>query len=104
MRIPKNIKLLKATYVRDYIYRFEFSNGKVFETNFRPMLYHGTMYMKYLDVIKFKKMGFEKEGDIYWGKNWDLCFHLDGYYGKKKVVPIPSKAYRDYLKKHGYGR
>lgn len=37
MKPPKNTTLVKATYLKDYIYRFEFSNGKIFDTNFKPM-------------------------------------------------------------------
>lgn len=93
MKALGNIKLLKATYLRDYIFRFEFSNGKVFDTNFKPILYHGTMYRKYLDITKFKKIHTEPNGDIQWG-NWDLCFRIDAYYGKTKVVPIRYKISR----------
>jgi hypothetical protein len=65
------------------------------------MLYLGTMYRKYLDVTKFKKMKIIDEwGDISWG-DWDLCFHIEGYYGEKKVIPGPKKYYIDYLKKAG---
>ncbi len=87
MKAPANTKLVKATYIKDYIYRFEFSNGKVFETDFKPILVKVGMYREYLDVTKFKKMKTrDEDGDIYWGKNWDLCFHIDAYYGEKKVV------------------
>ncbi len=100
MKPPKNTKLIKATYVKDYIYRFEFSNGKVFDTDFKPMLC-GSL-SKFLDISKFKKMKIRDElGDIYWGKDWDVCFHMESYYGKDKVIPRPRKYYTDYLKKIG---
>lgn len=102
MKTPKNIKLIKASYVKDYIYRFEFSNGVVQDTNFRPMLRSGFL-MEYLDVSKFKKMKCDEygHGDIYWGKDWDMCFSIDQYYGVTKMIPHSKKEYTDYLKKVG---
>lgn len=102
MKPPLNAKLIKATYLKDYIYRFEFSNGNIFDTNFRPMLYRGTMYREYLDVIKFKKMKFDKDtSDIYWGKNWDICLHIHSYYGEKKVTLTPRWEIIKYAKNIG---
>lgn len=102
MKAPANVKLMKAEYVKDYIYRFEYSNGKVFETDFRPIILSGEYYKEYLDITKFKKMKIRDEwGDIYWGKNWDLCFHLEAYYGETKVLPISKKIIKAQLKKVG---
>lgn len=86
MKPPKNTLLVKATYLKDYIYHFEFSNGKSFDTNFKPMLCRSLS--KLLDVTKFKKMKFDKErGHIYWGKDWDMCFEMETYYGEAKIIP-----------------
>ena len=99
IEVPSGTKLLNATYIKDYIYRFEFSNGKVFDTNFKPML-TGCL-AKFLDVTKFKKIKYEESGNIYWGKDWDMSFHIELYYGVDKMIPHPRKYYTDYLKEAG---
>lgn len=86
MKPPKNTTLVKATCLKDYIYRFEFSNGKIFDTNFKPMLVRSLAI--FLDVIKFKKMKIDENVGIYWGKNWDMCFHIETYYGETKIIPL----------------
>ena len=99
LQVPSGTKLVKATYLTDYMYRFEFSNGKVFDTDFKPML-KGCLE-KFLDINKFKKMKYDEHGDIYWGKDWDMCFHIELYYGKHKMIPRPKKYYKVYLKRAG---
>lgn len=91
MKTTKNLKLIKATHVKDYVYCFEFSNGVIQETNFKPML-TGSL-SKFLDISKFKKMKCDEysQGDIYWGKDWDMCFKIDQYYGKNKITPNYKK-------------
>jgi len=88
MKTLNNIKLNKAVYLKDYIYRFEFNNGVVSDVDFKPML-TGSL-SKYLDITEFKKMKCDKDfnGDIYWGENWDMCFEISQYYGKNKISPI----------------
>jgi hypothetical protein len=34
---------------------------------------------KYLDVTKFKKFKIE-QGNVVWGKNWEMIFTLDSLY------------------------
>lgn len=92
MKAPKGVKLTGAKYLKDYIFLFEFSNGKVSEVNFKPIISHGTSLLKYLDVSKFKKIKINNEtGDIYWGKNWDMCFHIEAYYNETAVIPLVKK-------------
>lgn len=88
MKAPNNVKLNKAIYLRDYIYRFEFSNGVISDVDFELMLI-GTL-SKFLDINEFKKMKCDKNfsGDIYWGKNWDMCFNINQYYKETKIIPI----------------
>ena len=85
MKPPKNITLVNAEYAGEYKYKFTFSDKVVSVVNFKPIIFHGTL-RTFLDVDKFKKMRFEKDtGDIYWGKNWDMCFHIETYYGETEV-------------------
>jgi hypothetical protein len=88
MKIPINVKLNKAIYLRDYTYRFEFSDGVISDVDFELML-TGTL-SKFLDINEFKKMKCDKNfsGDIYWGKNWDMCFNINQYYKETKINPV----------------
>lgn len=88
MKAPTNVELNKATYLRDYIYRFEFSNGVISDVDFKPIL-TGTL-SKFLNINEFKKMKCSKDfnGDIYWGNNWDMCFNINQYYKETKIIPV----------------
>ena len=88
MNPAKNITLKSAEYYSDYKFRFLFSDGNESIVDFKKALYHGTSLRKYLDVTKFKKMKFDrKRGDIYWGKNYDMCFHIESIY-REKIITI----------------
>ncbi len=91
MKVPKNVTLIKASYIGGYKYQFEFSNGVVNETDFEPFISFGESLKKFLDVSKFSKMKFTDNGDIYWGKDWDMCFHIHSYYKESKVIPLTQK-------------
>ena len=92
MKIPKDIKLVEAKYHSDYKYHFVFSNGKESVVDFKPIILHGISLRKFLDITIFKKMKIDNNfGDIYWGKDWDMCFHIESIYGRKEIRPINMK-------------
>lgn len=89
MKPPKGVTLTKAKYIKDYSFLFTFSNGKESLVDFEPIISHGESLRKFLDPVKFKKMNIDKaRGNIWWGKNWDMCFHIETYYGETEVGPI----------------
>ena len=47
--------------------------------NFLPVIKKNPVCKKYLDVTQFKKFKLE-QGNIVWGKNWDMIFTLDSLY------------------------
>ncbi len=94
MKPPKGVTLVSAKYVNEYKFLFTFSNGKENVTDFLPIINHGTMLLKFLDIAKFKKIIIDKErGDIFWGKDWDMCFHIESYYGVSAILPPKPKIY-----------
>ena len=91
MNPDKNITLKKATYLKDCIYRFEFSDGVISDVDFKPFISYNESLHKFLDISKFSKMKYREDGDIWWGKDWDICFHIHTYYKETKVVPLSQK-------------
>lgn len=95
MKPPRGVKLVSAKYIKDYLFLFTFSNQKQSLVNFEPIITHGTSLLKYLDHSKFKKINIDKvRGDIYWGKDWDMCFHIEAYYGETKITPAKQRGGR----------
>ena len=95
MKPPKGVTVVSAKHVDEYKFLFTFSNSKKFVTDFLPIINHGTMLMPYLDISKFKKIIIDKEnGDIRWGKNYDMCFHIEAYYGETSILPAKQKGGR----------
>ena len=95
MKPPKGVTLVNAEYFKDYKYIFTFSNEKKSIVDFQLIISHGTSLLGYLDISKFKKINIDKKsGDIYWGCNWDMCFHIEAYYNEKEIIPIKKKGGR----------
>lgn len=95
MKPHKNVKLISAKYQTDYKFLFVFSNGKASLVDFKPTIIHGTALNKYLDIKEFKKININTEtGDIHWGKDWDMCFHIEQYYNETSVEPIKRRGGR----------
>jgi len=95
MKPPKRVNLISAKYFKDYKFLFKFNNGNESIVDFEPIISHGTSLLNYLDVSKFKKININKDtGDIYWGKNWDMCFHIEAYYNETAIIPIKQKGGR----------
>lgn len=94
---PKGVKLVSAEYVEDYKFKFTFSNKRESVVDFYPIITHGTSLRKFLNKEKFKKINIDKEnGDIYWGKNWEMCFHISSYYFEIAVTPVRKLDYSKY--------
>lgn len=86
MKPSKGVTLVSAKYIEDYSFLFTFSDKKQSLVDFKPIITHGTSLLKYLDYSQFKKINIDKvRGDIYWGKDWDMCFHIEAYYGETQI-------------------
>eukprot|EP00825_Cyclidium_porcatum_P016997 TRINITY_DN19868_c0_g1_i1.p3 TRINITY_DN19868_c0_g1~~TRINITY_DN19868_c0_g1_i1.p3 ORF type:complete len:138 (-),score=3.58 TRINITY_DN19868_c0_g1_i1:6-419(-) len=77
----KNLSVVSAEYAGDYKIIITFSDNKVQTVDFEKFLINHPhpQHNKYKIKSNFKKFYIEN-GDIYWGKNWDLCFHLINLY------------------------
>jgi hypothetical protein len=92
MKPPKGVTIKSAKYIKECTFLFTFSNGKESLVDFTPIITHGTSFLKFLDPTKFRKINIDKiRGDIWWGKEWDMCFHIESYYGETEVGPIGKR-------------
>jgi hypothetical protein len=70
-----------ATYLASYKVRIEFSDNTFKIIDFGPFLRenHHPQWDKYNDIAHFKKFKI-KNGNLVWGRNWDLIFPVHGLY------------------------
>lgn len=70
----------RAEYVKDYIIRLCFSDGKERIIDFKPFFRKSLnpMIRKYLNLSEFKKFCVEY-GDLFWN-DYDLCFPIADLY------------------------
>jgi hypothetical protein len=73
------MQVIKAHYLNDYKIEIVFSDNKKNIVDFLPALKKLDTCKKYLDVTKFKKFKIE-QGNVVWGKNWEMIFTLDSLY------------------------
>ena len=73
------MKVINATYLNDYKVELLFDDKKKQLIDFLPALQSNPVCKKYLDLIEFKKFKIE-DGNIVWGKNWDMIFTIESLY------------------------
>lgn len=100
MSAPINILIRKASYLGDYVIRIAFSDGRVVDMDFHPVLSdpgENPMVKQFLDITRFKEFKVVDKQDIVWGDHemgfpfetlyaGDFRVHWDG-----KRYPGPSK-------------
>ncbi len=80
----KNINIIHAKYIQEYLVELIFDDtkktvvdfGNFFKTHSHPQ------YNKYKKVENFKKFKIEN-GNVVWGKGWDLIFPVSDLYKGK---------------------
>lgn len=84
MITAKDILVVGAQYVRDLILSITFSDGKTKEVDFST--FFNTDHPSYLDKYKmpskFKTFKIQ-EGNVVWGRDWDLIFPISSLYTGK---------------------
>ena len=92
-----NIRLVSATYLRNYVIRFVFSDGKNHDLDFFPFLSRtpqNPMTSKYLNLDLFKQFKTDSSGDISWN-NGEMCYGLfTTYYGFGEDMKQEARYYR----------
>lgn len=79
-----NYTVVNATYIKEYTLLVSFKDGTVKEIDFAPALekYALGYYDKYKKIENFKRFKIEN-GNIVWGKDWDLIFPPKSVYKNK---------------------
>ena len=75
------IRVKKAIYLNDYRIAISFNNGKQTTVDFKPFLdtINNGFLKKYKNTEHFKKFNIE-DGNVVWGKDWDLIFPVTQLY------------------------
>jgi len=73
------MKVINAKYLNDYKVELLFDDKKKQLIDFLPAMKSNPVCKKYLDPIEFKKFKIE-DGNIVWGKNWDMIFTIESLY------------------------
>jgi hypothetical protein len=79
------IKVKDATYLKDYTIRLVFNDNTIRDVDFGVFLkkrYPVSICNKNLDLDNFRNFKIE-QGNIVWGKNWDLIFPEQQLYNGK---------------------
>ena len=77
----KTILVTGATYIHAYKVKIEFSDNTFRVIDFEPFLKENPhpQWDKYNNIDNFKKFKIEN-GNLVWGRNWDLIFQVSGLY------------------------
>jgi hypothetical protein len=75
------ILITKATYLQSYKIKIEFSDNTFKVIDFEPFLKENPhpQWEKYNNIAYFKKFKISN-GNLVWGRNWDLVFPLYSLY------------------------
>ena len=74
----KVLQVTHAEYVGDLKLEIFFSDGSSKKVDFEPFIlaHPHPQYNKYLDPKNFQRFSIE-QGNVVWGKNWDLVFPIE---------------------------
>lgn len=75
-----HVEVKHAQYLNGYKISIDFSDGKKSIVDFEPFLSSKKGYLtKYQRPASFKRFKIEN-GNLVWGKDWDLIFPIDDLY------------------------
>ncbi len=79
--MSENLYVVKAEDLGNLQIRIYFNDNKSQMVDIGDFIRHNPhpQYNKYLDPKKFKKFAIEN-GNVVWGKNWDLIFPIEQLY------------------------
>jgi len=79
--MARQLFIQKAIYLSDFLVELVFNDGAVRRVDFGVFLknHPHPQYNKYTKPSNFKKFYLDN-GNIVWGKNWDLIFPIENLY------------------------
>lgn len=80
----KNVNIIQAKYIDNYTLEIVFDDDKKNIVDFGSFLqtHSHPQYNKYKKIENFKKFKIEN-GNVVWGKDWDLIFPVSDLYKGK---------------------
>lgn len=81
--MARQLYIQQANYISDLKVELKFNDGTIRNVDFSNFLLNHPhpQYNKYLKPANFKKFYIEN-GNIVWGKNWDLMIPIENLYAK----------------------
>jgi len=81
--MARQLYIQQANYISDLKVELKFNDGKIRTVDFGNFLLNHPhpQYNKYLKPANFKKFYIEN-GNIVWGKNWDLMIPIENLYAE----------------------
>lgn len=77
MKPLKNIEVVKAIYIGDYVLQLHFNDGTEKEIDFKKSFSKlKGYYAQYFNKEKFLSFTID-EGNLVWGENWDVIFPVN---------------------------
>jgi hypothetical protein len=81
--MARQLYIQQANYISDLKVELKFNDGTIHNVDFSNFLLNHPhpQYNKYLKPANFKKFYIEN-GNIVWGKNWDLMIPIENLYAE----------------------
>jgi hypothetical protein len=81
--MARQLYIQQANYISDLKVELKFNDGTIRNVDFSNFLLNHPhpQYNKYLKPANFKKFYIEN-GNIVWGKNWDLMIPIENLYAE----------------------
>lgn len=81
--MARQLYIQQANYISDLNVELKFNDGTIRNVDFSNFLLNHPhpQYNKYLKPANFKKFYIEN-GNIVWGKNWDLMIPIENLYAE----------------------
>lgn len=95
MKTSEDIQLHKATYRSGYVIRLEFSDGRVLDMDFHPVLSNpkeNPMVRQFLDITLFTQFRIADKQDLVWGDH-EMGFPFETLYAGDFRVHWDGKKY-----------
>lgn len=90
----EHIHITKVEHIEDLKLKIFFNDGVIKIVDFRPFLvcHPHPQYNRYNDLKKFKRFKINN-GNLVWGKNWDMVFPLDQLYHGRIDIPDSLRGF-----------
>lgn len=84
---PVRLSIIEAQYVERYILRILFNDKSTKHVDFGQFILssQNSLITKFKDLRRFKRFKIQ-DGNVVWGKDWDLIFPIEQIYNNHIVL------------------